>query len=137
LHRGERFTYVYSFIDHWECALRLEVILPPEPRRLSPVCIGGKRTAPPQSSGGAWAHMHRVDQHRVPLEAMAIVAQARERLLQADGQTTIRQVVGDRGTFREAVAQLDAYPQFQLERFDRRQVNCQLRAIEQQEGAPP
>jgi hypothetical protein len=46
LHCGERFTCVDNFIDHWECPFRLEAILPPDSRRLSPVCISGKRAAP-------------------------------------------------------------------------------------------
>jgi hypothetical protein len=28
LYRGERLTYVSNFIDHWECELRLEAMLP-------------------------------------------------------------------------------------------------------------
>jgi hypothetical protein len=51
---------------------------------------------------------------------MATVATVLNRLLEADGQMTIRQVMGDRETFREAVAQLDAYLQFQPEHVDRR-----------------
>jgi Plasmid pRiA4b ORF-3-like protein len=43
LHRGERFTYVYNFIDPWECALRLEAILPLDPHRIYPVCAGHGR----------------------------------------------------------------------------------------------
>jgi hypothetical protein len=33
LHRGECLTYVYNFIDHWVCDLRLEAVLPADPRR--------------------------------------------------------------------------------------------------------
>jgi Plasmid pRiA4b ORF-3-like protein len=40
LHQGERFSYVYNFIDHWVCDLRLEVIVPLDPRRVYPVCTG-------------------------------------------------------------------------------------------------
>jgi hypothetical protein len=61
------------------------------------------------------------------LAAMSVVATALERLLQADGQTTVCQVIGNCTTFREAVNQLDAYLQFQPEQFDRGQVNAQLR----------
>ena len=75
----------------------------------------------------AWAYMQLVDQHHIPLAAISVIATTLERLLHADGQTTIRQVSGDRATFREAVDQLDAYLQFQLEQFDRGQVNAQLR----------
>jgi hypothetical protein len=37
-----------------------------------------------------------------PLEAMAVVAMVLTRLLKADDQTTIRQVIGDQETFRAA-----------------------------------
>jgi Plasmid pRiA4b ORF-3-like protein len=131
LHCGERFTYVYNFIDHWVCDLRLEAMLPLDSRCHYPICLGGKRVAPPEDGGGTWGYLQLVDQHHVPLDAMAIVATALECLLKADGQTTIRQVIGDRETFWEAVDQLGAYLQFQPERFDRRQVNCELHAIAQ------
>ena len=137
LHRGERFTYVYNFIDHWMCELRLEAILPRTLRRLYPVCLAGKRASPPEDCGGPWSYMQLVDQHHAPLAAMSVVATVLDRLLKADEQTTIRQVIGDRRAFREAVAQLDAYQKFQPERFDRRQVSGQLRAMAQPEGVSP
>jgi pRiA4b ORF-3-like protein len=37
LHRGERFSYVYTFIDHWKCELHLEAMLPWDPQRHYPV----------------------------------------------------------------------------------------------------
>ena len=80
LHRGERFTYVYNFIDHWVCDLRLEAILPRDPCRFYPVCTGGKRAAPPEDYGGARAYLQMVDRHHVPLEAMAVVATVLNRL---------------------------------------------------------
>jgi hypothetical protein len=108
--------------------------VPLDPRRFYPVCTGGKRAGPPEDGGGAWAYLQRVDQHHIPLEAMATLATALERLLKADDQTTIRQVIGDRDTFRDAVDQLDAYLEFRPEHFDRRDVNAQLCALVQQEG---
>jgi Plasmid pRiA4b ORF-3-like protein len=137
LHRGECFRYVYNLTDCWECQLRLEAILPLAPHRRYPVCIGGQRAAPPEDCGGPWAYLQLVDQHHPPMEAMFVVATVLKRMLEADDHTRIRQVIGDPETFREAVEQLDAYLQFQPERIDRRQVNCQLRAIAQQEGVPP
>jgi hypothetical protein len=132
LHRGERLTYVYNFIDHWECELRLEAMLLWDLQRHYPVCLGGKRAVPPEDCGGAWAYLQLVDQHHVPLDAMAIVATAIEHMLEADDQTPIHQAIGDLETFREAVTQLDAYLQFQPERFDRRQINAQLHALTQE-----
>jgi Plasmid pRiA4b ORF-3-like protein len=134
LHRGERFRYVYNFIDHWVCDLRLEAMLPVDPRRRYPLCTGGKRAGPPEDCGGAWAYLQMVDHHHVPLEAMAVVARVLNRLLKADDQATIRQIVGDPETFREAVDQLDAYLQFRPEYVDRRDVNAQLGVLVQQEG---
>jgi Plasmid pRiA4b ORF-3-like protein len=129
LHRGERFSYVYNFIDHWVCDLRLEAILPCDGRHRYPVCIGGKRAAPPEDCGGAWAYLQLVDRHDVPLDAMATVGTVLKRILEADGETSIRQVMGDPETLREAVDQLDAYLQCQPEHFDRRQINVQLHAL--------
>jgi Plasmid pRiA4b ORF-3-like protein len=134
LPRGERFTYVYNFIDRGECALRLEAILPLAPRRIYPVCLGGKRAAPPEDGGGAWAYMQLGERHHVPREAMTVVARALDRLLAADDQTTMRQVIGDTETFREAVDQLDAYRQFQPEHCERRDVKAQRCALVQQAG---
>jgi hypothetical protein len=84
LHRGERFSYVYDFIDHWVCDFWLEAMLPVDPRRRSPLCTGGKRAGPPEDGGGVWANLQRVDQHHIPLEGMATVASALDRLLKAD-----------------------------------------------------
>jgi Plasmid pRiA4b ORF-3-like protein len=134
LHQGECFSYVYNFIDHWVCDLRLEAIVPLDPCRIYPACTGGKRAAPPEDCGGAWAYLQRVDRHHVPLEAMTVVARALDRLLATDDQTTMRQVIGDRDTFREAVDQLDTYLRFRPEHFDRRDVNTRLRTLVQQEG---
>jgi hypothetical protein len=129
LHRGERFSYVYNFIDHWVCDLRLEAILPVDPRRRYPLCTGGKRAGPPEDGGGAWAYLQRVDQHHIPPDATAIVATTLRRVLDADDQTPIREVIGDPETLREAVTQLDEYLQFQPEHVDRRQINAQLHAL--------
>jgi hypothetical protein len=57
LHQGERFRYVYNFIDHWVCDLRLEAIVPLDPRRVYLVCTGGTRAASPEDCGGAWASL--------------------------------------------------------------------------------
>jgi hypothetical protein len=79
--------------------------------------------------------MQQVDRHHVPLEAMAIVATALGRVLEAEAQTPIRRVIRDPETLWEAVDQLAAYLQFQPEHVDRRDVNARLCALVQQEGA--
>jgi hypothetical protein len=132
LHRGERFRYVYDFGANWECELRLEALLPLAPRRVYPVCIGGKRAAPPEDCRGAWGYLERLDQHRLypPLEAMGVVAEAITTLLAAEPQTSVREALGDLDAFREAVDCLDAYEQFRPDHCDRHAVNTQLQALE-------
>ena len=53
----ERFLYEYDFTDGWQHDVRVEQILPLEPRRYYPVCIGGRRAAPPEDCGGPWAFL--------------------------------------------------------------------------------
>ncbi len=43
LRARERFLYEYDFTDSWQHDLRIEQILPLEPGRHYPVCIGGRR----------------------------------------------------------------------------------------------
>ena len=85
LHRGERFRSVYDFGASWECDIRLEACLPLAPRRVYPVCIGGKRATPPEECRDAWAYLERLQRHRLtlPLEAMGVVADALSTLLDA------------------------------------------------------
>jgi hypothetical protein len=52
----ERFLYEYDFLDYWQHDLRLEQILPLNRPRY-PVCIRGRRAAPPENSGGPWAFL--------------------------------------------------------------------------------
>jgi hypothetical protein len=130
LHRGERFRYVYDFGAYWECDIRLEALLPLAPRRVYPVCIGGKRAAPSEDCRGAWGYMERLDQHRLypPLEAMQVVADAISTLLAAEPQTSVREALGELDEFREAVDCLDAYQQFRPDHFDRHAINTQLQS---------
>ena len=57
LRRLERFTYEYDFGDAWIHDLRLEATLPSDPRKTYPVCVAGKRAAPPEDCGGPAAFM--------------------------------------------------------------------------------
>jgi Plasmid pRiA4b ORF-3-like protein len=137
LHRGERFRYVYDFGAHWACDIRLEAIRPLAPRCVYPLCTGGTRAAPPEDCWGAWAYMERLDQHRLspPLDAMGVVADAISTLLEADPQTSVRAALGDLDDLREAVDCLETYQAFQPEHFDCGDLNRQLPAWRQEEGA--
>src|SRR5882757_9739102 len=57
LRRLERFIYEYDFGDAWIHDLRLEATLPLDPRKTYPVCVAGKRAAPPEDCGGPAAFM--------------------------------------------------------------------------------
>jgi Plasmid pRiA4b ORF-3-like protein len=78
---GERFLYEYDFIDGWCHDVRLEAILPAEHGRRYPVLTGGRRSAPPEQCGGAWAFLELRQQHsHSPLELLRLFGE----LLDAD-----------------------------------------------------
>jgi Plasmid pRiA4b ORF-3-like protein len=111
------------------CTLILEAILPLDSTRFYPVCIGGKRGAPPEGCTGAWAYMERLDQHRShpPLEAMLVAVEAVRALLEADPHTSVREAL-DLDELREVVDCLETYQAFQPEHFDRGDIDRQLHA---------
>ncbi len=133
LHRRECFRYEYDFTANWELEIRLEDTLPLAPRGRYPVCIGGRRGAPPEECAGAWAYLERLDRHRCcpPLEALGVMAKALQRFLDSGGD---RKVIGDLEELREAVDRVESYQQFRPDWFDRREVNRQLRALSQEKG---
>jgi len=126
LRRGERFRYEYDFTANWKLDLRLEEVLPADPSRAIPWCVAGRRAVPPEECCGARDYLERLDRHRYPVEHLTVIAAAVERLLDSDDD---RQVVGDGDELRDAVERVEAYQEFQPERFERRHVNRQLRAI--------
>ena len=123
---GERFRYEYDFTANWKLDLRLEKVLPADPRRAIPWCVAGRRAAPPEECCGARDYLERLDRHRYPVEDLTVIAAAVQRLLDSDDD---RQVIGDGDELRNAVERVEAYQAFQPERFARRHVNRQLRAI--------
>ena len=46
--------YRYDFGDSWHHRITLQKILPRDPAVRLPVCISGKRSCPPEDSGGVW-----------------------------------------------------------------------------------
>jgi hypothetical protein len=49
---GDALAYVYDYGDNWELTLRLEDVLPAPADAPSAVAVAGRRTAPPEDSGG-------------------------------------------------------------------------------------
>lgn len=96
--------------------MRVEAILPVEPGRRYPVCIGGRRSAPPEECGGPWAFMEQ-RQRSSPLRLVELPAE----LLEADPDQRVREVLGDR---YEELEELCRW--LHVDRFDRRDANRRL-----------
>ena len=60
---SEKFLYDYDFIDHWQHLVRVEAILEPQMGKSHPVCIGGKRSTPPEDCGGVQRFLELRQQH--------------------------------------------------------------------------
>jgi hypothetical protein len=113
--RNERFLYVYDFGDSWQHEVRIEGGLPEEPKRTYPVCVGGRRRAPPEDCGGSWTFLQRRD--AVPFD----VAEHLARLVESVD-------AGDRDAIRDQAEEIESLREWlDLERLDLRRVNRRLR----------
>ncbi len=56
LHKSERFVYEYDMGDFWQHDIRLEQVLPLDPRKRYPVCTDGDGDCPPEDCGGPWGY---------------------------------------------------------------------------------
>ena len=130
LHCGEHFCYEYDFTVDWTLDIRLEKVFPFDQNRALPLCIGGSQAAPPEDCAGVWDYLERMDRHKYkpPIEELGIMAEAMQRFLDSDGD---RRAIGDLDELREAVDRVKAYQDFQPGKFDRRELNRQLRALAQ------
>ena len=110
LRAPERFVYEYDFGDCWLHDVHFEASRPLERRRTYPVCIGGRRAAPPEDCGGPAAFMRL--RSRYALRAHCSPAEFKEiaDLLDLDDEDE------DSSTARR----------YDPERFDQRQVNRQF-----------
>lgn len=52
LKKGEQFSYIYDFGDHWSHEILLEKREPAQPHHWLPWVEGGERAAPPEDCGG-------------------------------------------------------------------------------------
>lgn len=125
----ERFLYEYDFYDLWEHDVRLEKVLPWK-GRLCPVCIGGRRLAPPEDCGGARAYMEQGDPRwrewsdAWPREDWELMAETMQRVLDSDGDLWV--VVRDRQSLRGALERVKAHRAACPERIDRIAMNQRL-----------
>jgi hypothetical protein len=119
---GERFLYEYDFTDGWQHDARVEQILPLEPGRYYPVCIGGRRATPPEDCGGPWAFLE-LRQH---YSAFCIAQRLLELLkpITAAGQDDDDDAVDDH---HEELVHLLRW--LKIDRFDRRAANRELARV--------
>lgn len=111
---GEKFLYEYDFHDCWRHLIRVEAILQSLPEKTYPVCIGGKRLAPPEECGGVRRFMELRRQYS-PFHLLQQVAEIVE-LEDADDDEFDR------------IAQLRELRYWFLgDRFDRRSANLRLK----------
>jgi hypothetical protein len=112
---NERFLSEYDFRDSWQHEVRVERQLNAEPRQTYPVCIGGRRAAPPEDCGGPWGFLQRRD---------AVPGHVREHL-----ERIVEGIdAGDLDAVRDELAAIESVRAWlTLDRFDRRQVNSRLR----------
>jgi len=112
---NERFLYEYDLRDSWQHEVRIERRLTAEPRRTYPVCIGGRRAAPPEDCGGPLAFLGHRD---------AVPGQVRGYL-----ERIVEDVAaGDLDAVRDGLDTVESLRAWlRLDRFDRRLVNRRLR----------
>lgn len=49
-------VYEYDFGDGWEHRVKLEKALPFDPEAVTPLCIEGQKSCPPEDVGGVWGY---------------------------------------------------------------------------------
>lgn len=112
---NERFLYEYDFGDLWQHEVRIERRLHIDGKRTYPVCVGGKRTAPPEDCGGPLSFMEK--RERIPQEVDA-------RMWQIVEDVETGEIKVARGRLEEF---LPLREWLRLDKFDRRAVNCRLK----------
>jgi hypothetical protein len=130
LRAGERFVYEYDMGDFWQHDIRLERILPLEPRKLYPICIAGAGDCPPEDCGGSWGYKTLMDEHYSLLEllqAQEDVLLVAQRLLEfSEGGP---RPIPDDAEFLAALERMRDRLEDAPIVFDRRAVNTALRKL--------
>lgn len=128
--KGERFLYEYDMGDWWQHDVRLEQVLPLEPRKQYPFCIEGDGDCPPEDCGGpggyrelmqertSWSTLMQLQ------EDMALIAQRLLDFSQGGPRPTYED-----DDFVEAVERLGAREEDAPIEFNRREINVALRKL--------
>ena len=130
LRASERFVYDYDMGDYWHHDIRIEPVLPLDPRKKYPICTAGAGDCPPEDCGGAWGYTTLLDERCSWPELL----QAREDMLLVAQRMLEFSNGGPRSTINDAefLAALERMHD-RLEdapiTFDRRVVNTALRKL--------
>ncbi len=131
LRRRERFLYEYDFIDGWQHDVWLEQILPLDSRRRYPVCIGGRRAAPPEDCGGPWAFLELKQHYSIVSIADRMLALLSPLMADRhDAGDEPNDGVGDEDAHDHAEELATLLRWLQIDHFDRQAVNRHLAQLE-------
>jgi Plasmid pRiA4b ORF-3-like protein len=116
---NECFAYEYDFCALWRHEIRVEQILPSDPTRPYPVCMGGARAAPPEDCGGPQTFLALRDHFSIVHIAERILA------------------ILEENDVDDPRAELEMFHYWlQVDRFDRRAVGRHLRHAAELKAAP-
>jgi hypothetical protein len=120
----ERFSYVYDCGDWWQHEVRLEQVLPLEPGRAYPVCIGGQHAGPPEDSSDPAGYRRRLREAAslAVLDDLALIAGFVGRWLETDSRGT----PDEREAVEAALDRAQARARFIAGPFSRRAINRAL-----------
>lgn len=130
LRARERFRYEYDMGDCWQHDIRLERVLPLDPKTTYPVCLDGAGDCPPEDCGGPQGYRAFLAEHYSLLELL----QARDDVLLVAQRLLDFHDGGPRPTTDDAEFMTALDPmRDRLEQapiaFDRRSVNVALREL--------
>ena len=130
LRKSERFVYEYDMGDWWLHDIRLEQVLPLEPRKQYPICIEGDGDCPPEDCGGPGGFMELMQERSSwselaqMQEDMSLIAQRLLDFYHGGPRPTYED-----DEFMEAMERLEAREEDAPIEFNRREVNVALRKI--------
>jgi hypothetical protein len=130
LRPGERFLYEYDMGDFWQHDLRLEAMLPRDPRKTYPVCTAGAGDCPPEDCGGPPGYQRLIAER----SSWETLEQMREDVLLVAERLLAFYEGGPRPTY-EDVEFMDALDRMHARSanapvpFSRRMVNAVLRKL--------
>jgi len=119
----ECFRYYYNFNDKWRVQIRLEQILPYNPKKNYPFCIAGKRIIPPEDCGGPAAFVELEVSLNLALwekkrRLIEIMSQVLPDIMDGKGRSTVE-------PYRNELEKL--LEQLKEAEFDRHKVNTRLK----------